>query len=165
MYFNMETATENIELRSEKIRHIIGHIPPLLIRSGIGIISGIVFLLIFAACYIPYPETVSVPMKVVRLFSGNKGNAFAFIPYSRISAVKPGMEVEIQFEGYNANTYGYAEGTIYSVHREVISSPSGDCFLAEIVFRRPARYSVVVNQKGAASVCLSNESLMEKIFK
>lgn len=95
----MEETVDNIELRSEKIRHIIGRIPPLLIRSGIGIISGIVFLLILAACYIPYPETVTASVKAIRIFHGNRGRAQAIIPYSRISEIKSGMKVEMQFKG------------------------------------------------------------------
>lgn len=155
---------DNIELRSEKIRHIIGRVPPMLIRSGIGIISGIVFLLILAACYIPYPETVSVPVRISTVTGENNGTARAFISYARITQIEPGMEVGMQLEGYNANTYGYIEGRISKIHKEVINSPSGDCFVAEISFRQPSRYAVVKNQRGTASICLSDESLAVRLF-
>lgn len=36
---------ENIELRSEKMRHIIGEIPPKLVRVGTGVIVGVCVLL------------------------------------------------------------------------------------------------------------------------
>lgn len=155
---------DNIELRSEKIRHIIGRIPPVLIRSGIGFISGIVFLLIIATCYIPYPDTVSVPVKIVNTTQANNGLARAMIPFARITEIKPGMKVEMQLEGYNADTYGYVEGSVNRIDKKVIPSPSGDCFAADIVFRQPSSYSVIMNQQGTASICLSNESLAGRIF-
>lgn len=157
-------GNDNIALRSEKIRHIIGRIPPMLIRSGIGILSAIVFLLILAACLIPYPENITVPVKVTRIVPENKGTARAFIPYVRILEMKLGMRVAMQFEGYNANTYGYVEGHINRVHRTVVQSTSGDCFIADIAFEQPVRYFVVVNQEGSASLCLSNGSLVERLF-
>lgn len=156
---------DNIELRSEKIRHIIGRVPPVLIRSGIGVISGIVFLLIIAACYIPYPEAVSVPVKIVNTTRENNGLARAVIPFARITEIKPGMKVEMQMEGYNADTYGYVEGSVNRIDKKVIPSPSGDCFTVDIVFRQPSGFSVVMNQQGTASICLSNGSLAERIFR
>ena len=36
---------ENIELRSEKMRHIIGERPPKLVRVGTGVIVGVCVLL------------------------------------------------------------------------------------------------------------------------
>lgn len=42
---------ENIELRSEKIRHIIGEIPPKLVKLGTAIIAA-VCLLVFACMWI-----------------------------------------------------------------------------------------------------------------
>lgn len=156
---------DNIELRSEKVRHIIGRIPPVLIRSGIGIISSSIFLLILAACCISYPETVSVPVKIVNTAQTNIVLARAMIPFAHITEIKPGMKVEVQLEGYNVNTYGYVEGSVSKTYKKVIPSPSGDFFMADIVFRQPSGFSVVINQHGTASICLFTESLAERIFR
>lgn len=43
----------NIELRSEKVRNIIGKVPPEIIRTGIGDITVILLILILAAFFIP----------------------------------------------------------------------------------------------------------------
>ncbi len=42
---------EQIELRSEKVRNIIGRVPPLLIRSGITLIT-ILLVLLAALAYV-----------------------------------------------------------------------------------------------------------------
>ena len=52
---NMDSFDNNTELRSEKVRNLLGEIPPSLVRWGTGIIVAIFLLLILAVCLIPYP--------------------------------------------------------------------------------------------------------------
>ena len=54
----------NIELRSEKVRNIIGKVPPEIIRTGIGDITVILLILILAAFFIPYPENIKATATV-----------------------------------------------------------------------------------------------------
>lgn len=51
----MNTDNEKIELRSEKVRHLIDEIPPALVRWGIAIVAAITAVLILAVCLLPYP--------------------------------------------------------------------------------------------------------------
>lgn len=46
---------DNIELRSEKVRNLIGEIPPSLVRWGTAVIVLIFLLLLTAICFLPYP--------------------------------------------------------------------------------------------------------------
>jgi hypothetical protein len=46
---------DKIELRSEKVRQLIGEIPPSLVRWGIAIIAIVFIALIAAVCLLPYP--------------------------------------------------------------------------------------------------------------
>ncbi len=46
---------DRIELRSEKVRQLIGEIPPSLVRWGIAIIAIVFIALIAAVCLLPYP--------------------------------------------------------------------------------------------------------------
>lgn len=46
---------DNIELRSEKVRNLLGDIPPALVRWGIAVIVLIFIALIAAICLLPYP--------------------------------------------------------------------------------------------------------------
>lgn len=50
-----KTTHDNIELRSEKVRQLIGEIPPSLVRWGTAIIAIIFIALIAAVCLLPYP--------------------------------------------------------------------------------------------------------------
>jgi len=44
-----------IELRSEKVRKLIGEIPPSLVRWGTAIIAIVFIALLAAVCLLPYP--------------------------------------------------------------------------------------------------------------
>lgn len=46
---------DRIELRSEKVRRLIGEIPPSLVRWGTAIIAIVFIALIAAVCFLPYP--------------------------------------------------------------------------------------------------------------
>ena len=46
---------ENMELRSEKVREILGEIPSSLMRWGLLIIAVICIAIILVVCLVPYP--------------------------------------------------------------------------------------------------------------
>ncbi len=52
----MEKKTNSdIELRSEKVRSLLGEIPPSLVRWGTMIIVAIFLILLLVVCFMPYP--------------------------------------------------------------------------------------------------------------
>ena len=46
---------ENIELRSEKVRNLLGEIPPSLVRWSTVVITVIFLAVLATVCLIPYP--------------------------------------------------------------------------------------------------------------
>lgn len=50
-----KSTQDSVELRSEKVRQLIGEIPPSLVRWGIAIIAIVFIALIAAVCLLPYP--------------------------------------------------------------------------------------------------------------
>lgn len=47
----------DIELRSEKVRTLLGEIPPSLVRWGTMIIVAIFLILLLVVCFMPYPHS------------------------------------------------------------------------------------------------------------
>lgn len=47
--------SNDIELRSEKVRDLLGEIPPTLVRWGTVIIVAIFLALLLVVCFVPYP--------------------------------------------------------------------------------------------------------------
>ena len=51
---------DKIELRSEKVRKIIGDMPSGFIRYGISIITCIIIFLLIICYYVPYEESKNI---------------------------------------------------------------------------------------------------------
>lgn len=51
----MSYKISNIELRSEKVRNLLGEIPSALVRYGTVIIVAIFLMLLLIVCFMPYP--------------------------------------------------------------------------------------------------------------
>ncbi len=49
--------SSDIELRSEKVRNLLGEIPPSLVRWGTVIIVAIFLILLLVVCFVPYPHS------------------------------------------------------------------------------------------------------------
>lgn len=47
----------DIELRSEKVRNLLGEIPPSLAKWGTVIIVAIFLALLLVVCFVPYPHS------------------------------------------------------------------------------------------------------------
>lgn len=152
---------ENIELRSENIRKIIEQIPPTLIRSGIGIITLIFVLLLAAAAFVPYPETLEGE---VTIEENDNENTYAkgLLPYTFITQIKKDMSVEIELEGFNAREYGYQHGIISYVSPEVITNNKKNYFAFIIILKENP--FIQKGMKGHVSVILSNKTLLERII-
>ncbi len=52
-----KNANDNMELRSEKVRGLLGEIPPSLVRWGTVITVGLFMILLTVACFVPYPHS------------------------------------------------------------------------------------------------------------
>jgi len=48
---------DETEMRSEKVRKLLGEIPPVLVRWGSVILLAIFLALLIAVCFVPYPHS------------------------------------------------------------------------------------------------------------
>ncbi|HTN68711.1 MAG: hypothetical protein PHP72_09745 [Dysgonamonadaceae bacterium] len=87
---------KQIELRSEKVRNIIGQIPPILITYGTLFIGLALLSLFLAAAFIPYQPTIDTEVTVYQLSNGEL-HFTAKIPQNEI-------EKKVQFVDISANS-------------------------------------------------------------
>lgn len=153
---------ENIELRSEGVRKIIGKIPPLLIRSGISVIALIIILLLAVAAFVPYPDILDGQVVIVEI-AQERVKAEGLLPYSRIAQIKPGMKVEMELEGYNARKYGYQHGVITAINTKVITQKGENFFSFTVTLQKSPL--IRKGMKGETSIILSNNTLLGKIIR
>ena len=85
-----------VELRSEKVRNIIGQVPPALLRYGIMIIGGALLVLVGVSAFIPYQPAINVGITVTQSDNGT-------LQYStRIP--KSAMKYRAKFDGVVLNS-------------------------------------------------------------
>lgn len=153
--------TDNkIELRSEKVRHIIGEIPSRFVSYGITVIAIVILGLLVSAYFIPYPETISAKVKTI-----DDHHALLSIPYKYVNKIKKGETVSIEFEGYDVDTYGVASGSIIAISRTPQQSTTGSKFTVQVGIK-DCKYKIISGMIGTASILINNESILEKtIFR
>ena len=152
-------ADNKIELRSEKVKHIIGEIPSGIVRYGITIITIVILGLLVGAYFIPYPETISAKVQMTNARQGTID-----IPYKYVNTITRGMTVNIEVEGYDAETYGAANGIITSTSHTPRQTAAGSVFTAQIRIT-DCRYKIISGMTGTASILISNESILQKIVR
>ena len=152
-------ADNKIELRSEKVRHIIGEIPSGIVRYGITIITIVLLVLLVGAYFIPYPEIISAKIEMTDRQQGTVD-----IPYKYVNTVKKGKNVSIELEGYNIEMYGAANGTITATMHTPRQTAAGNVFTAQVKVT-DCKYKIISGMTGTASILVSNESVLQRIVQ
>ena len=148
-----------IELRSEKVRHIIGEIPSRIVRYGITIITIVMLGLLIGTYFIPYPETISAKVHMTNAHQGSIS-----IPYKYVNTIARGMTANIEFEGYDAETYGVANGVITATSHIPLQTEAGSVFTAQVSML-DCRYKIISGMTGTAFILVSNESIFQRIIQ
>ena len=148
---------DKIELRSEKVRYIIGEIPSKIVRYGITIITIVILGLLAGAYFIPYPETISAKVQMTNARQGTIA-----VPYKYVNTLARGMTVNIEVEGYDAETYGAANGMITATSHTPRQTAEGSVFMAQVRIT-DCRYKIICGMAGTAYILVSNESVLQRI--
>lgn len=152
--------TDNkIELRSEKVKHIIGEIPSKIVRYGITIITIVILGLLIGAYFIPYPETISAKVQMTNAHQGT-----VEIPYKYVNTIAKGMAANIEFECYDVETYGVASGVISATTHTPLQTAEGSVFTTQVMIT-DCRYKIIKGMTGTASILVSNESVLQRIVQ
>ena len=152
-------ADNKIELRSEKVRHIIGEIPSRIVRYGITIITIVILGLLIGTYFIPYPETISAKVQMISTHQGTIA-----IPYKYVNTMASGMTANIEFEGYDAETYGVANGVITATSHIPLQTETGSVFTAQVSML-DCRYKIISGMTGTAFILVSNESILQRVIQ
>lgn len=153
---------DEIELRSENIRNIIGAVPPSLIRCGITIVVLFFVLVVVATYYIPYPNNLKVQAHVVE--HNKQIYISALVPYKHLNEIYPSMDIQIEFEGYPSNNFGFVGSKVTSINKDVITINNKNYFMIKALVPDATKYDIKQNMKGIAYILISNESILKRII-
>ena len=88
---------KDIELRSDRVRKIVGKIPPAIDRYGISVIGLLLVVMVGVSMIIPYKETVCLPVSFSPEVSSRKGIALA--DSQQVASLGTGMYMSFDMFG------------------------------------------------------------------
>ena len=153
-----ERESDNIELRSEKVRNVIGKVPPRLVSLGTVVITIIVLALAVAFYKTPFPISIEVTGEVV-----SQRTIQVFMPYKYLYLFDEPRIAHVYFEGndntsYNCNTISHNTKLI---HRE-----DGNYFVAIATVSTQGQNTPVLQKymKADVRIIVSNKTLWQQVF-
>ena len=154
-----EKELDNIELRSEKVRNVIGKVPPRLVSLGTVIITVIVLALAVAFYKIPYPISIEANGDVV-----NHRTVQVFVPYKYLYLFNEPRTAHVSFEGYNNISYQF---DVTSHCTKLVHKEDGNYFVATATINTQgnSRKSVLQKyMKADVRIIISNKTLWQQVF-
>ncbi|MGC9151771.1 MAG: hypothetical protein ACP5F6_08435 [Microbacter sp.] len=160
---------DTIELRSEKVRNIIGKVPPRIVRSGLSVLATVFGLLLIGSYFFPYTETIHASAQIIPSDSSHY-YAVADIPIILQARISNGLEVMIEIEGYNKNSYGQIKGHVGSRNPMPLGNGKNKQIEIDIALDNnltTANGTTIAyyhDMQGTATIILKKERLLNVIF-
>ena len=154
-----EKDLDNIELRSEKVRNVIGKVPPRLVSLGTVIITVIVLALAVAFYKIPYPISIETNGEVV-----NHRMVQVFVPYKYLYLLNETRTAYVSFEGYDNISYQF---DVTSHNTKLVHKEDVNYFVATATINAQgnSRNSVLQKyMKADVRIIISNKNLWQQVF-
>lgn len=156
----MEDSAEGLELKSDKVRSIIGQIPPWIIRSGISVLLLIVTILLIGSYYFKYPYQVTTVITFTKVDSVFVG--IVKIPANEITKISKGQEVEINFDHTKYTSGVFLKSSLGKISKELTISDGSGFYTARI--DRIEDLKVVEETVGKAIIITDEISFFERII-
>lgn len=149
---------DNIELRSEKVRNIIGKVPPRLVSLGTVIITIIVLALAVAFYKIPCPISIEANGDVI-----NQRRVQVFVPYKYLYLFNEPRIANVSFEGNDNMAY---HCKITSHNNRLIHREDGNYFAAMATISTQGQNTPVLQKymKADIRIIVSNKTLWQQVF-
>ncbi len=140
----------NIELRSEKVRNIVGKIPPAVDRYGIAVIGLVLMAIVGVSVLIPYKETVSFGVRFDQTQTKTEG--IATMEAKQAGLLKEGMSVSITVLGEKV------QGEVVSVSEKRVNGKY------EVRIRTSDNDEITIGDELEAMVVVTEKSWFEALM-
>lgn len=158
-----ENFNADIELRSEKVRNMIGLIPSNIERIGISVISTVIGLILFLAYIIPYPQYKTVPVKLymAKATSDSIPSVYgiSYLSGKEIKGIKTGQEVKFEADGQLLK--GFVSQIVPVI--ETNGSIKKSNYQIKIYFKTPVE-SGILDLTLNGKILVSNQPFLKKIL-
>ena len=149
---------DNIELRSEKVRHIVGQVPPSLVRTGTMVITLVVIALAIAFYTIRYPITIEAQGKVI-----TNDTVELLIPYKYLYLFDEPRTARITLEGQDNDD----APIVCSItnHNDKLLVVDGNHYFTAKTRIRSNGSNAQPELKVSARIVISDKTLWQQVFK
>ena len=155
---NNKNETDNIELRSEKVRHIIGQVPPALVRTGTMVITLVVIALAIAFYTIRYPITIEAQGKVI-----TNDTVELLIPYKYLYLFDEPRTARITLEGQDNDNASIV--CPITSHSDKLLVVGGNHYFTAKTHIRSNGSNSQPELKVSARIVISDKTLWQQVFK
>lgn len=153
---------KQIELRSEKVRNIIGQVPPVLLRYGITIIGLSILMVVGMSAFIPCRSAIEMKVEV-RQDSSGRLDFTGFIPQSAMVKRTEFRDVSI----HSASDFTLPERLAIGVISDTVHlSPDGAWHLSALIPEKDASRNILLEKPITipAKINLEEMSVLKHIF-
>ena len=127
----------HIELRSQKVRNIVGKMPPALIRNGTGIFVFIFTLLIAGSLYFEYTPSYSIDSQIK--ISSSDTDIILYIPPSISHKITINNKVIIDFYSLQGSNNHKLSVIITHIEKEITITDNGIFNIATAVLTEDSK--------------------------
>lgn len=142
----MTSNIEKLELKSEKVRNIIGQIPPLITRLGITLIFFIISGVLIGSYFFNYEYTIKTLAQIEQ--TNDTTRIQIRIPANKIEKVKEGQKVILSFDNI-PNPYNKR------LEVQIMSLPTTIYLLGQSAY-----YNLVIEVLGNPKIVNGNEIII-----
>ena len=148
-----ERESDNIELRSEKMRNVICKVPPRLVSLGTVVITITVLALAVAFYKTPYPISIEATGEVI-----NQRTVQVFVPYKYLYLFDESRTAHVSLEGNDNTSYNC---DIISHNAKLIHREDGNYFMATATVSTYGQNTPVLQKymKADVRIIVSNKTL------
>lgn len=153
-----EKEFDKIELRSEKVRNIIGKVPPRLVSLGTVVITIIILALAVVFYKLPYPISIEVNGEVV-----NHTTVQVLVPYKYLSLFNSPRISHVSFEGNDSQSY---QLNVTRLNTQLIHGEDGNYFIAIGTLAANVKAMPILqrHQHVDVRIIISDKTLWQQVF-
>ena len=155
---NNKNDMDNIELRSEKVRHIIGQVPPSLVRTGTMVITLVVIALVIASYTVRYPITIEAQGKVT-----SNDSVELLVPYKYLYLFDESRTARITIEGQGDDVVPIV--CPVTSHNDKLLIIDGSHYFTAKTYIRSNGSNAQPGLKVSARIVVSEKTLWQQVFK
>lgn len=146
--------TKDIELRSEKVRNIIGQIPPRIVRVGITVMFMIVTAILAGAYFLKFENTIKTSADLS--LQNDSIQYTILISYPKFKHIKTGQKIVIIIQGtHPINT------SVQEIDSTIFVNNKQSCIRITGVIR-PSGIMLTQPIKAPASIYIGKSNVIDK---